>query len=94
MPEADPRERVLRGRQLVLDHDCAACHRGPSPDAAGWLGGITSPTQEFVIGPCFQDAKAPCFNGRPRNLTPDRETGLGAFSDRQIFNALRFGLRP
>jgi mono/diheme cytochrome c family protein len=94
MPETKDRPRVLRGRQLVLDHDCAACHRGPSPNAPGWLGGITSPTQEFVIGPCFQDAQAPCFNGRPRNLTPDKETGIGGFSDLQIFNALRFGLRP
>jgi hypothetical protein len=30
---------------------------------------------------------------RPRNLTPD-STGLGRYSDRQIFNALRYGLRP
>ncbi len=29
-----------------------------------------------------------------RNLTPDNATGLGRFSERQIFNALRFGLRP
>ncbi len=94
LPAAKDRARVLRGRQLVLDHDCAACHRGPSPDSPGWLAGITSPTQEFVIGPCFTDPKAPCFNGRPRNLTPDKETGLGGFSDQQIFNALRYGLRP
>ena len=93
-PAAKDRARVVRGRQLVLDHDCAACHRGPSPDSKGWLGGITSPTQEFVLGPCFTDEKAPCFNGRPRNLTPDKETGLGKFSDQQIFNALRYGLRP
>src|SRR5690606_5311661 len=31
---------------------------------------------------------------RPRNLTPDNTTGLGRFSERQIFNALRRGLRP
>jgi hypothetical protein len=94
MPAAKDRARVLRGRQLVLDHDCAACHRGPSPDSKGWLAGITSPTQEFVLGPCFTDEKAPCFNGRPRNLTADKETGIGKFSDQQIFNALRYGLRP
>jgi hypothetical protein len=94
MPAAKDRARVLRGRQLVLDHGCEACHRGPSPDSKGWLAGITSPNQEFVLGPCFTDEKAPCFNGRPRNLTPDKETGLGKFSDQQIFNALRYGLRP
>ena len=29
-----------------------------------------------------------------RNLTPDNLTGTGRFTERQIFNALRFGLRP
>jgi mono/diheme cytochrome c family protein len=93
-PPAAQRARVLRGRALVIEHDCAACHAGSSPKAKGWLGGITSPTQEFVIGPCFQDEKAPCFHGRPKNLTPDKETGIGRFTDQQIFNALRYGLRP
>jgi mono/diheme cytochrome c family protein len=93
-PSANDRARVLRGRALVINHDCGACHRAISPAAPGWLGGITSPTQAFVLGPCLQDEKAPCFTGRPRNLTPDKETGIGRFSDQQIFNALRYGLRP
>jgi hypothetical protein len=42
-------------------------------------------TQRFQIGP---------FTTRARNLTPDPTTGLGRFSERQIFNALRYGLRP
>jgi hypothetical protein len=41
--------------------------------------------QIFDIGP---------FKTRPRNLTPDNATGLGRFSERQIFNSLRYGLRP
>ena len=54
-----------------------------------------SPEQEFRIGPCAVTPGAqPCFITRPRNLTPDNTTGLGRFSERQIFNALRFGLRP
>jgi len=93
-PPAAERARVQRGRALVIDHDCAACHQGSSPVAKGWLAGITSPTQEFVIGPCFQDEKAPCFHGRPKNLTPDKQTGIGRFTDQQLFNALRYGLRP
>jgi hypothetical protein len=93
-PPAKDRARVLRGRQLVVDHDCAGCHEGASPAAKGFLAGITNPTQEFVIGACFQDAKAPCFAGRAKNLTPDKETGIGRFTDQQIFNALRYGLRP
>jgi hypothetical protein len=34
------------------------------------------------------------FRTRPRNLTPDNATGLGRFTERQIFNSLRYGLRP
>jgi mono/diheme cytochrome c family protein len=93
-PPANMRARVLRGRTLVIQHDCGACHRGPSPEFKGWLAGITDPNQAFVIGPCFQDEKAPCFHGRPKNLTPDKETGIGRFTDQQIFNALRYGLKP
>jgi hypothetical protein len=50
---------------------------------------------QFLIGPCYLTPGAkPCFHTHPRNLTPDNETGLGRFSERQIFNALRHGLRP
>jgi mono/diheme cytochrome c family protein len=87
---------VARGRYLVITHDCGGCHGGGSdPAASGWLAGITSPDREFLIGPCATTPGAsPCFHTRPRNLTPDNTTGLGRFSERQIFNALRYGLRP
>src|SRR5258708_12227862 len=40
------------------------------------------------IGPCARTPGAsPCFHTRPRNLTPDNTTGMGRFSERQIFNA-------
>lgn len=90
-------DQVLLGRQLVLNHGCAGCHGGEYPTAPGWLAGYTSadPRQPFHIGPCAQDTRAkPCFLTRARNLTPDNATGLGRFSERQIFNALRYGLRP
>lgn len=79
-------ERVEAGRQLVLHHGCGDCHGGyANPAAPGWLAGVMSPDQEFTIGE---------FTTRPRNLTPDNATGIGRFSERQIFNALRYGLRP
>lgn len=79
-------EQVLRGRQLVLDHDCGGCHGGSAnPAAPGFLTGWRDSTQTFIIGP---------FKTYPRNLTPDNATGTGRFTERQIFNALRFGLRP
>jgi mono/diheme cytochrome c family protein len=83
---AKPDPLVVRGRQVVIEHGCGDCHGGGgNPGAKGWLAGITDSTQEFAIGP---------FKTRPRNLTPDNTTGLGRFSERQIYNAIRFGLRP
>lgn len=88
-------ELVARGRYLVISHDCSGCHGGTNPAAPGWLAGEMSPYQQFLIGPCYLNPGAqPCFHTHPRNLTPDNETGLGRFSERQIFNALRYGLRP
>lgn len=88
-------EQVLRGRQLVISHGCGGCHGGlDNPGAEGWLAGLTSPAQEFRIGPCGAGGDDTCYRTRPRNLTPHPTTGMGRFSERQIFNALRFGLRP
>jgi mono/diheme cytochrome c family protein len=91
-------QQIMRGRELVLEHACSGCHGGVfTPDAQTFLVGVTSsrPDLEFLIGPCaFQKGAQPCFRTRPRNLTPDNLTGLGRFTERQIFNALRFGLRP
>jgi mono/diheme cytochrome c family protein len=79
-------EQVLRGRALVIEHACGDCHGGGSnPNADGWLAGTRDSIQEFKIGP---------FKTRPRNLTPDNITGIGRLSERQIFNAIRYGLRP
>jgi hypothetical protein len=79
--------RIARGRYLTIEHGCGDCHSGgvPSPGADGWLAGMRTPDQDFQIGP---------FKTRARNLTPDNATGLGRFSERQIFNAIRYGLRP
>ena len=77
---------VARGRQIVIEHACGDCHGGGSnPAAPNWLAGVTDSLQIFTIGP---------FKTRPRNLTPDNTTGTGRFIERQIFNALRYGLRP
>lgn len=78
--------QIAQGRYLVITHDCGGCHGGGSdPAAKGWLAGQMVKEQEFKIGP---------FTTHPRNLTSDNTTGIGRFTERQIFNALRFGLRP
>ena len=89
-------EQIARGRFVVISHDCGGCHGGGSdPSSKGWLIGSTGPEMDFKMGPCFVDPNAkPCFVTKPRNLTPDNATGLGRFTERQIFNALRYGLRP
>ena len=95
-PPAARHAQVLRGRILTINHGCADCHGGgPNPAADGFLAGMRSPEMEFPIGPCAQTPGAtPCFRTRPRNLTPDNATGIGRFTERQLFNALRYGLRP
>ena len=84
---ASQQDQILRGRAIVISNACGDCHggMGGNPGAKGWLAGMMSPQQEFTIGP---------FKTRPKNLTPDIETGIGKYTERQLFNALRFGLRP
>jgi mono/diheme cytochrome c family protein len=79
--------QIALGRYLVIEHGCGDCHSSgvPTPGADGWLAGVRTVDQEFQIGP---------FKTRPRNITPDNATGIGRFSERQIFNAIRYGLRP
>ncbi|HKY98678.1 MAG TPA: hypothetical protein VJL35_12535 [Gemmatimonadaceae bacterium] len=87
--------QIAEGRQLVLTHACGDCHGGGNnPASPNFLSGVRGPEMEWKIGPCSSDPKAtPCFITRPKNLTPDNATGTGRFTERQIFNALRYGLR-
>ena len=83
---ASRQDQILRGRAIVASNACGDCHGGGgNPAAKGWLAGMMVPEQEFTIGP---------FKTRPKNLTPDDETGIGRYTERQLFNALRYGLRP
>jgi hypothetical protein len=82
-------DQVVRGRYLVTSAGCDGCHSHGRDDPndpqwlAGYLPGGTSGA--YQIGP---------FKTYAANLTPDVNTGIGGDSDRQIFNALRFGLDP
>jgi mono/diheme cytochrome c family protein len=83
----DPAERARaeHGRYLVLTNNCAGCHvtQGPQgPDPSMYLaGGMTfvTNTQGTTVS---------------RNLTPDRETGLGGRTDADIIRVLRSGVYP
>ncbi|MEI6667745.1 MAG: c-type cytochrome [Acidobacteriota bacterium] len=82
---ADPALRQIaeRGRYLVLTADCGGCHNTQGPQGPRWdmylAGGTTFATNNH--GALVS-----------RNLTPDRDTGLGARSDDQIRMVLRSGV--
>jgi mono/diheme cytochrome c family protein len=82
-------DQVAQGRYLVASSGCVDCHgHGHNdPSDSQWLSGYLTggATGAFQIGP---------FKTYAKNLTPDVNTGIGKLSDRQIFNALRYGLDP
>jgi mono/diheme cytochrome c family protein len=79
---ADPQdfELIARGRYLVVLGDCVACHADPTRGDSPFGGGrpIATPFGTLV---------AP-------NISPDRETGIGNWTDRQFDDALRRGRLP
>ncbi|MGE0716837.1 MAG: c-type cytochrome [Alphaproteobacteria bacterium] len=75
-----------RGRYLVTTIlACGNCH---SPRDAG---GAFIPGRELSGGLAFD---IPPFAGTASNITPDRETGIGTWSDAEIKAALTKGERP
>jgi mono/diheme cytochrome c family protein len=68
-------DQISRGRYLATVGDCAACHTAPG--GKPYAGGRPLETPFGVL-------LAP-------NLTPDRETGIGAWSDDEFIAALRDG---
>ena len=88
-------DTIVFGRDMVIQHGCGDCHGGgDNPAAPMWLMGFRAGTEDTLFWPAVIPTPGGTFRTRPRNLTPDNETGLGRFTERQIFNALRFGLRP
>ncbi len=71
--------QIERGRYLTYAADCAACHDDPDQNRP-FAGGRPIETPFGVV-------VAP-------NITPDRETGIGALSDAQFDAALRRGRTP
>ena len=78
---------MTRGQYLVELSGCGHCHTPGHfqgrEDASRELGGSD-------VG--FEVPRAGTFVGP--NLTPDRETGLGNWTDKQIITAIRNGVRP
>jgi mono/diheme cytochrome c family protein len=78
---------VARGRYLSNLGGCNDCHTPGyflgKPDMARALAGSE-------VG--FEIPGLGVFHGP--NLTPDKETGLGSWTDKQIIDALKKGVRP
>lgn len=68
-------DQIDRGRYLAITGDCVACHTAPG--GAPFAGGLALETP-------FGTILSP-------NITPDRETGIGAWSDAQFLAAVRDG---
>jgi mono/diheme cytochrome c family protein len=88
LSQDSPRKaQIERGKYLVNAGLCTDCHtpgnlRG-DPDMKRFLGGSD-------VG--FEVPGLGVFHGR--NLTPDKETGLGNWSEEQIVTAFTTGIRP
>jgi mono/diheme cytochrome c family protein len=82
-----PPQQIARGKYLAEIGGCSHCHTPGyllgKPDMARQLGGsdvgFDVPDLGVFVGP---------------NLTPDQDTGLGAWSRQQIVTAIRTGVRP
>jgi mono/diheme cytochrome c family protein len=76
-----------RGEYLATIMDCGGCHTTGvllgKPDSKRYLAGSDVGFQIPGLGIFY-----------PPNLTPDRETGIGAWSADDIVNAVRTGERP
>ena len=71
-------ETIERGKQLATAADCAGCH-------------TADPSKPFAGGKRLDTPFGAIYSP---NLTPDRETGLGAWSDEDFRRAFREGVAP
>ncbi len=73
-----PAETIARGQALVVAADCAGCH-------------TADPAKPFAGGKRIDTPFGGIYSP---NLTPDRDTRLGAWSDDDFYRALRYGVAP
>src|SRR4051794_15405277 len=69
-------ETIARGKALTIAGDCASCH-------------TTDPARPFAGGKRIDTPFGAIYSP---NLTPDRDTGLGSWSDEEFYRALRYGV--
>lgn len=75
-PAATDAAAVARGRYVAIAGDCVACHTAPGSKDA-FAGGYSISTP---FGGIFAS-----------NITPDKETGIGSWTERDFYRAVRHG---
>ena len=78
-PDGQAFERIERGHYLTAVADCFACHT------------VLKVGKPFAGG---RPIETPFGIITSSNITPDNETGIGAWSDQQFDDAVRRGVRP
>ena len=71
-------EAIVHGKALTIAGDCASCH-------------TADPAKPFAGGKRIDTPFGAIYSP---NLTPDRDTGIGAWSDEDFHRALRLGVAP
>ncbi len=71
---------VIRGDYLARAANCVSCHTDKKAKGAPFAGG--------------RGLKTPFGTYYSSNITPDRETGIGKWTDDEFLRALRLGLSP
>jgi mono/diheme cytochrome c family protein len=69
-------ETIARGKALTVAADCASCH-------------TADPAKPFAGGKRIDTPFGTIYSP---NLTPDQDTGLGAWSDAEFYRALHYGV--
>ena len=81
---AQNKDLVARGRYLVNGPAaCGNCHTQRGPDLKSASTNILAGGHPFVD---------PVFEAYSRNITPDKDTGIGTWTDAQIIRAIREGV--
>jgi len=105
LPQPGPGVSAERGKYLVTAQDCNGCHtpfKNGEPDMTRMLGG--SPANEkFAAKPAMAAGWSTAISNSntawagpwgisyTSNLTPDRATGIGTWTEQQFINSIRNG---
>jgi mono/diheme cytochrome c family protein len=71
-------ETIEHGKALVVAGDCTSCH-------------TADPSKPFAGGKRIDTPFGAIYSP---NLTPDRDTGIGNWSNDDFYRALRYGVAP